>query len=60
MKLACKDISPATTCQFEVEAPTANEAARKMLAHARIEHADDIRGMTDEQAISAFESKAHE
>ncbi len=60
MKLACKDISPDTTCTFEVEGATATEAATKMLAHARIEHADDIRSMSDEEAITAFETKVRE
>lgn len=57
MKLACKDISPATTCTFEVEGATATEAATKMLAHARVEHTADIAGKSDADVIKDFESK---
>ena len=59
MKLACKDISPKTTCTFEVQAETANAAGKMMLAHARVAHVDDIKNMSDEEAIKAFETKAH-
>lgn len=57
MKLACKDITPTTTCTFEVEGAVATDVAKQMLAHARIEHADDIRSLSDEEVIKAFESK---
>ncbi len=60
MKLACKDLSPDTTCTFEVEGTTATEAAEKMLAHARVEHAADIEDMKDEEVIKAFEPKVRE
>ena len=57
MKLACKDLSPNTTCTFEVEAPTAMGAAKKMLSHARVKHAADIQGMPDADVLKVFESK---
>ena len=57
MKLACKDLNPATTCDFEVEGASANDAAVQMLAHARVEHAADIDGMADGDVIAAFEAK---
>ncbi len=60
MKLACKDINPATTCDFEVEGATATEVAQKMLVHARAEHAADIEDMTDEDAVKMMETKVHE
>ena len=60
MKLACKDISPDTTCNFEVEAPTRTEAAQQMLVHARAEHAADIEDMNDEEAVKMFETKVRE
>ncbi len=60
MKLACKDINPTTTCDFEVEGATATEAAQKMLVHARSEHAADIEDMTDEDAVTLFEGKVRE
>lgn len=57
MKLACKDISPATTCGFEVEGATAMDAAQMMLAHARTDHTADIAAMSDEDAVKLFETK---
>ena len=60
MKLACKDISPDTDCTFEVEGATAEEAARKMVPHAKSHHAEDVAGMTDNQMVAAFAPKAHE
>lgn len=60
MKLACKDISPDTTCNFEVEAPTRTAAAEQMLAHARVEHAADIEDMKDVEAVTMFETKVRE
>ncbi len=55
--LACKDISPATTCAFKVEGESATEVATAMLAHARIVHAADIAALSDEEAIALFETK---
>ena len=60
MKLACKDLSPDTTCTFEVEGTSATETATKMLAHARKEHTADIEGMQDADVIAAFEAKVHD
>ena len=60
MKLACKDISPDTTCNFEVEAPTRTAAAEQMLVHARAEHAAAIEDMKDEEAVKMFETKVRE
>ena len=57
INLACKDISPDTTCTFEVAGATATDAAQMMLAHARTEHATDIVAMSDEDAIKLFETK---
>ena len=60
MKLACKDISPDTTCTFEVTADTEAEAAEQMLVHARAEHAADIEGQSDEDVLRMMESKVRE
>jgi predicted small metal-binding protein len=60
MKLACKDLSPNTDCTFEVEGATAEEAARKMVPHAKSDHAADVAGMSDEAMVAAFAPKAHE
>lgn len=60
MKLACKDINPATTCNFEVEGATATEAAQQMLFHAREAHAGDIEDMTDEDVVKMMEPKVRE
>ncbi len=60
MKLACKDINPTTTCNFEVEGATKTEAAEKMLVHAREAHAEDIADKTDEVVIQEFEGKVRE
>lgn len=57
MKLACKDINPTTTCDFEVEGATATEVAQQMLVHAREVHAGDIEDMTDEDVIKMMETK---
>ena len=59
MKLACKDLSD-TECNFSVEADTKEEAAQKMLAHARQDHAQDIEGMSDEEVIGVFSAKVHD
>ena len=60
MKLACKDISPDTTCTFEVEGGTATDAAQQMLVHARAEHAADIEDVKDEDVVKMFETKVRE
>ena len=57
MKLACKDLSPETTCTFEVEGSTATDAAQQMLVHARAEHAAHIEDMKDEDVVTMFETK---
>lgn len=59
MKLACKDLSPATTCAFEVAADSEMGAAEMMLAHARTDHAADIDGMSDDEVLKAFTPKVH-
>ena len=60
MKLACKDISPDTTCNYSVEGDTAEDAARAMIPHAKEAHAGDVAGMTDDEMVAAFAPKAHE
>ena len=59
MKLACKDISPETTCTFEVAAESTEETAKMMLAHARTDHTADIASMSDEEVVKAFSAKVH-
>ena len=59
-KLACKDITPETTCTFEVAAETADEAANMMLAHARVDHAADIAAMSDAETVNHFVTKIHD
>jgi predicted small metal-binding protein len=59
MKLACKDIDPDMDCHFEATGNTANEVAKKMLAHAKMEHSDKVKGMSDPEIIKMFETKAH-
>ena len=60
MKLACKDLSPETACTFVAEGDTADDAAKMMLAHARVNHTKDIEGMPDDAVIKAFAQKAHQ
>ncbi len=60
MKLACKDINPTTTCEFVATGNTAPEVAGKMLAHAKIVHAEDIKGKPDADVLKDMESKVHE
>ncbi|MDO8561712.1 MAG: DUF1059 domain-containing protein [bacterium] len=57
MKLTCKDINPSTACTFSAEAETSMEAAEKMLAHAKMAHADDIKGKPDADVLQMMESK---
>jgi len=59
MKLACKDINPTTTCDFVAEGETPAETAAKMLAHAKVAHAEDIAGKSDEEVLTMMESKVH-
>ena len=59
-KLACKDITPETTCAFEVAAESADETANMMLAHARVDHTADIAAMSDEEAVNHFVTKIHD
>lgn len=59
MKLACKDINPATTCNFEVTGGTVPEVAAKMLAHAKADHSADIEGKSDTELLSMMGSKVH-
>ena len=60
MKLTCKEIDPTTDCHFESHADTASEVASKMLAHAKMEHQDSIKGKTDAELLKNFEAMAHE
>ncbi len=60
MKLACKDINPNTTCDFEVSGDSAEEVAEKMIEHAKTNHSEDVKNMTDEEMVKEFKSKAHE
>lgn len=57
MKLACKDINPSTTCSFSVEAETSEGAAEKMLVHAKMAHAEDIKEKPDADVLQMMESK---
>lgn len=60
MKLACKDLNPTTTCNFEVDAATREDAAQQMLAHAKEVHAADIEGQSDEAVRAMMEGKVRE
>lgn len=59
MKLSCRDISPDSSCDFEVSGNSKTDVARKMLEHAVAEHTDDVKGMTDAEMMEMFENKAH-
>jgi predicted small metal-binding protein len=60
MKLSCKDIDSASTCNFEATGDSASEVAGKMMAHAKADHADKVSGMTDADMMAMMESKVHE
>lgn len=60
MKLACKEINPSTTCSFEATGETKPEVANKMMAHAKVVHADDLKNMSDDEIEKMMESKVHE
>lgn len=60
MKLACKDLNPSTTCAFESTGDTKEEVASRMMVHAKVVHADDLKNMSDEDIIKMMESKVHE
>ena len=60
MKLACKDINPASTCDYEVAGISASEVASKMMAHAKVDHPSDLEGMSDLDIMTMMEEKVHE
>jgi predicted small metal-binding protein len=60
MKLSCKDMDSASTCNFEATGSTATEVAGKMLTHAKAEHPESVMGKSDEEMMSMMESKVHE
>jgi predicted small metal-binding protein len=60
MKLACKDINPDTTCDFEVTGNTPTEVAKKMMKHVKSDHAEDVKGMTDAEIMKMLEEKVHD
>jgi len=59
MKLTCKDMDAASTCDFEATGETKEEVAGKMLAHAKVAHADHVAGKSDADLMSAMEAKVH-
>lgn len=60
MKLACKELDSAIGCDFVVTGETAEEVAEKMTDHAKMEHPEAIKGMSDSEIMAMFEDKAHE
>lgn len=59
VKLSCKDVSPDSSCDFEVSGNSNTDVAKKMLDHAVLEHSDDVKDMTDAEMMEMFENKAH-
>ena len=61
VKIACKDINPNTDCTFEVRGNTPTDVAKKMLAHMKTDHTDDVKAMnmTDDEMMTMIESKVH-
>ena len=59
MKLACKDINADADCAFEATGDSVEEVAGKMMAHAKAEHAEEVKGMSDVDMMKKFEAKAH-
>ncbi len=62
MKLTCKDINPESTCEFSTGGATAEDAANKMMEHAKAEHAEDLAkmDMDDAAKLEMMMSKAHQ
>ena len=60
MKLTCKDIDPASTCNFEAKGASASEVAGKMMAHVKADHPDKMAGMAEGDMMTMLESKVHE
>jgi len=60
MKLSCKDINPSTTCTFEATGDTASEVADKMMTHAKVDHPEDMKDMSEDDKKSMMEAKVHE
>ena len=59
MKLACKDINPSTTCTYESVGETKEEVVADMMAHAKVDHAEDLVGMSDADIVAMMEPKVH-
>ena len=59
-KLACKDIDPTSSCEFEVSGANAKEVAAKMLDHVKEKHMDVMKGKSDSDMLSMLEAKAHD
>jgi predicted small metal-binding protein len=45
--VACKDVNPGTTCDFEASGSNNKEAVNKLMDHMRSAHANDMKGMND-------------
>ncbi len=62
MKLACKDLDPNTTCDFEATGDYAEEVAIRMMNHMKNEHMDKVKEMqmSNSEIMSMLESKVHE
>lgn len=58
-KLACKDINPTTACTYVAEGKSAREVVGKMLAHAKVDHSEDLVGKSDSELKAAWEPKVH-
>ncbi|MBI3888884.1 DUF1059 domain-containing protein [Candidatus Nomurabacteria bacterium] len=60
MKLACKDLNPASTCDFVATGSSQSKVVGKMMAHAKVNHPEDLIGMSDDEIESMMDSKVHE
>ena len=58
--VSCKDISPESTCSFEVSGKMDKEVVNKMFGHVKKDHADDVAGMNSADIRTMIESKVHE
>jgi predicted small metal-binding protein len=58
MKLSCKDMDPDGD-SFEAHGTTPTEVAKKMMAHIKSEHPDEMKGMSDAEMMKMLEAKVH-
>lgn len=62
--LSCKDISPASTCNFVAQDETEDGVVAKMMEHAMANHPEDVKSMSEkmsqDEIMQMMKSKVHD